>query len=299
MRRNEIFTGIYPALTTPFENGNLSTSKFTNNIEKYNGYDFSGYVVLGSTGETVLLDDRERISLVKTMCDIVPKGKKVIAGTGRESLRATIDFTNSIGKLGVDAALIITPSFYGGQMTAQVLTDYYKRVADNVNVPVLLYNVPKYTGVQLPLETILETMEHPNIAGVKDSSGNLGYFEEIVSNCPEDYSILQGSGSLIYLSLVIGGSGGILALSDMAPGETTGLYKSFINGDLDSAKAIQLKVAPVNNKIVGSFGVAGIKCALDKLGFIGGDPRPPLKPVGDELRKTIHSILDKAEIGTG
>ncbi|MCH7782617.1 dihydrodipicolinate synthase family protein [candidate division KSB1 bacterium] len=290
------FTGIFPALTTPFEQGQLSIGKLEKNIEQYNKYDFSGYLVLGSTGETILLDDSERLSLVKTMCTLTPEGKKVIAGTGRESTAATIEFTNKAAESGADAALVVTPSYYSGLMSAEVLVDYYLEIAENTDISILLYNVPKYTGLNLPLETISRTMRHPNIDGIKDSSGNMSYLEEIINmnSDSDDFSILQGSGSVLFASLMLGADGGVLALSDFAPRETTAIFEEFKKGDLDKCQKIQLKITPVNNKIVGSFGVPGIKYALDLLGFFGGDPRQPLKPSNKEVKEEIEKILSGA-----
>lgn len=292
----ELFIGVFPALTTPFERGEVSIDNFIKNVERYNQYDLAGYVVLGSTGESVLLDDTERISLVKACRETAPDSKKIIVGTGRESTSATIEFTNRAGDLGADAGLVVTPFYYRGKMSADVLTDFYTEVADNVNIPIFMYNVPKFTGLQLPFETVERAMNHPNITGIKDSSGNIGYLEEIINICPRDFSVFQGSGSVLYPSLLMGAHGAILALADFAPGETAAIYKAVKNNELEEGKRIQLAIAPANSKIVGSFGVPGIKYALDLIGFYGGDPRPPLKPVNEDTKSAIKQILLDAGI---
>jgi len=292
----ELFSGVFPALTTPFKDEKVSVDNFVKNVERYDQYDLAGYVVLGSTGESVLLDDTESISLVKACRETVPDNKKIIVGTGRESTSATIEFTNRAGDLGADAGLVVTPFYYRGKMSADVLADFYTEVADNVNIPILMYNVPKFTGLQLPLETVERAMSHPIITGIKDSSGNIGYLEEILNICPQDFSVLQGSGSVLYPSLFMGAHGGILALADFAPGETAAIYSAVKNNELEEGKRIQLAIVHANSKIVGSFGVPGIKYALDLLGFYGGNPRPPLKPVNEETKNTIKQVLLDAGI---
>jgi len=264
-----LFSGVFPALTTPYEDGKVSFYNFVRNLERYDQYDLAGYVVLGSTGETVLLDDTERISLVK-------------------ACRAT--------DLGADAGLVVTPCYYRGKMSADILTAFYTEVADKVNIPIFIYNVPKFTGIQLPFETVEQTMNHLNVIGIKDSSGNIGYLEEIVNICPQDFSVFQGSGSVLYPSLLMGAHGGILALADFAPGETAAIYKAVKNNELEEGKKIQIAIAAANNRIVGSYSVPGIKYAVDLVGFCGGDPRPPLKPVNEETKNDIKQILLDAGI---
>ncbi|KPK93242.1 hypothetical protein AMJ80_06030 [bacterium SM23_31] len=291
-----MFSGVFPALTTPYEDGKVSFYNFVRNLERYDQYDLAGYVVLGSTGETVLLDDTERISLVKACRATVPDNKKIIVGTGRESTHATIEFTNRVGDLGADAGLVVTPCYYRGKMSADILTAFYTEVADKVNIPIFIYNVPKFTGIQLPFETVEQTMNHLNVIGIKDSSGNIGYLEEIVNICPQDFSVFQGSGSVLYPSLLMGAHGGILALADFAPGETAAIYKAVKNNELEEGKKIQIAIAAANNRIVGSYSVPGIKYAVDLVGFCGGDPRPPLKPVNEETKNDIKQILLDAGI---
>jgi 4-hydroxy-2-oxoglutarate aldolase len=179
-------------------------------------------------------------------------------------------------------------------MTAQALEAYYLEVAEKSKIPVILYSVPKFTGLDLPLQSIVSLSRHPNIVGLKDSSGNVSSLGEILKSCPRDFNVLQGSGSVLYASLALGARAGILALADMAPGESVEIYKLVKAGDWDKAREIQLRVLTVNQKIVGNHGVPGIKCALDLLGYFGGDPRPPLRPVTSEVKDSIRQILKDA-----
>ena len=287
-------SGIFPALTTPFEKGELSPAGLKSNIEKYNQYALSGYVVLGSTGEGILMNDMEGLKAIELVRSTASPGKIVIAGTGTDSTRPTIEFTNKAADAGAQFALVVTPFYYKAQMTAQALEAYYLEVAEKSKIPVVLYSVPKFTGLDLPLQSIVSLSRHPNIVGLKDSSGNVSSLGEILKSCPRDFNVLQGSGSVLYASLALGARAGILALADMAPGESVEIYKLAKAGDWEKAREIQLRVLTVNQKIVGNHGVPGIKCALDLLGYFGGDPRPPLRPVTPEVKDSIRQILKDA-----
>jgi 4-hydroxy-2-oxoglutarate aldolase len=287
-------SGIFPALTTPFDKGELSLAWLKSNIEKYNRYDLSGYVVLGSTGEGILMDEAEGLKAIDTVLSSASPGKIIIAGTGTDSTRPTIEFTNQAAEAGAQYALVVTPFYYKAQMTAQVLEAYFLDVADHSRIPIILYTVPKFTGLDLPVQVIASLAEHPNIVGLKDSSGNISTFGEILKACPEDFNVLQGSGSVVHASLGLGAKGAILALADMAPGECVEIYKLARAGAWEEARKVQLRVITMNQRIVGTYGIPGIKCALDLLGYFGGDPRPPFRPVSQDVRENIGQLLRNA-----
>ena len=292
----KLISGIFPALTTPFENGSLSRVRLKGNIKKYNQVDLSGYLVLGSTGEGILMDKTERLTAIEIVRSAAGEGKIIVAGTGAQSTRATIEFTNEAGRAGAHYALVVTPFYFKAQMTAASLEAYFRQVAEEAKIPLLLYNVPKFTGLELPVETVAALASHPNIAGLKDSSGNIASLGQILRACPPDFSVLQGSGSVLFPSLAVGAKGAILALSDMAPEETVEIYKSFQTGEWEKAKDLQRRILEVNQKIVGSYGVPGIKHALDLLGYFGGEPRSPLQPVSKEIGKSIRKLLVDAQL---
>ncbi|NNG06178.1 MAG: dihydrodipicolinate synthase family protein [Desulfobacteraceae bacterium] len=284
-------SGILPALTTPFEKGDLSASQLKSNIEKFEKIDLAGYLVLGSTGESVLMNDRERIKAVETVRASASEGKTIVAGTGMQATRATIEFTNLAADAGADYALVVTPFYFKKQMTAQNLEYYYREVAEGSKIPVLMYNVPKFTGLDLPLEAILSLADHPNIVGLKDSSGNIAMVSELIKACPADFVILQGTGSVLFTSLILGAQGGILALSNVAPAETVKLFEMVKAGEMEKAREIQMRLITLNEMIVNTYGVPGIKCALDMVGYFGGHPRPPLQPVDQETKDSIGHLL--------
>jgi 4-hydroxy-2-oxoglutarate aldolase len=284
-------SGIFPALVTPFHKGKLSLAGLKSNIKKLNGFGFTGYVVLGSTGEGILMNEQEGLKAIETVRAAAAPGKIVIAGTGSESSSGTIDFSNKAARAGADYSLVVTPFYYKAQMTAAALEAYYREVADGSKIPIILYTVPKFTGLELPLQTIAAMATHPNVIGLKDSSGNMAAVSETLNTCPPEFSFFQGHGSLLFSALLLGAKGGILALSNIAPAETVEIYEFFRAGAYDKAREMQRRLLPVNQKIVGGFGVPGIKCAVDLLGYTGGDPRPPLRPVSREVRASIQQIL--------
>lgn len=284
-------SGIFPALVTPFQKGKLSLSGLKSNIKKLNPFDFTGYVVLGSTGEGILMDEQEGLRAIETVRAAAAPGKMVIAGTGSESSSGTIDFSNQAARAGADYSLVVTPFYYKAQMTATALEAYYREVADHSKIPIIMYTVPKFTGLELPLQTIVTMAAHPNVVGLKDSSGNMSAVSETLKACPQEFCLFQGHGSLLFSALQLGAKGGILALSNMAPGETVEIYKLFEAGDYERARELQLRLLPVNQKIVGGYGVPGIKCAAEMLGYAGGDPRSPLRPVSREVRESIRQVL--------
>jgi 4-hydroxy-2-oxoglutarate aldolase len=287
-------SGILPALTTPFEKGDLSVTQLKSNIEKFESIDLSGYLVLGSTGESVLMNDREGIKAVETVCASASQGKTIIAGTGMQSTRATIEFTNLAADAGAHYGLVVTPFYFKRQMTAENLENYYREVADKTKIPIVMYNVPKFTGLDLPLKAILSLADHPNIVGLKESSGNIALVGELIKSCPEDFAIFQGTGSLLFTSLMLGARGGILALSNMAPAETVEIFEMVNAGEMEKAREIQMRLITLNETVVNTYGVPGIKCALDLLGYFGGHPRSPLQPVGQDIKDAIGHLLKDA-----
>ena len=289
-------SGIFIALATPFEKGSVSFSKLKSNIDKYNAFDLAGYLVLGSTGEGIMMSGKEGLDAIETVRTTAAKGRIVIAGTGSASTQGTVEFINKAAAAGADYGLVVTPFYYKAQMTAQVLETYFRTVADQAKIPIIMYTVPKFTGLDLPLQTVLALADHPNIAGLKDSSGNLSFVSEVLKAVPPRFSLLQGHGSLLLAALMLGAKGGILALSNMAPSETVEIFKLAQQGDYVRARDIQMRVLTVNQKIVGSYGVPGIKCAMDLLGYAGGDLCPPLQPLGPEARESIGKLLQEARL---
>jgi 4-hydroxy-2-oxoglutarate aldolase len=218
--------------------------------------------------------------------------RPLIAGTGRESTKATIEATRRAAALGADAALVRTPSFFKSQMTSEVFMRHYAAVADASPIPVLLYNVTMYTGVTLPADAIEQLSAHPNIVGMKESGNDILYIGECVSRTPDDFTVLAGSASTLFQSLCAGVDGAVLALAALLPDECAELVRLVRENRIAEARALQRRVTPLARSIGGGFGISGLKAALDLLGYAGGPPRPPLRPASKQTIETIRGQLD-------
>ncbi|UCH65545.1 MAG: dihydrodipicolinate synthase family protein [Ignavibacterium sp.] len=286
--------GILPPLTTPFQDDEVAYDKLADNITKYNSFNLAGYVVFGSNGESVFLTKEEKLKLILTAREHANTEKKIIAGTGLESIKDTISLSNDAAKNGADYALIITPSFYKSAMNHDVLVEYFTIIADSVSIPVILYNVTKFTNVNINTDTVVKLAEHSNIIGLKNSSENIAQISETISNTPDDFIILAGTGSVLLPALYAGAAGGVLALANIAPDECISIYNLFKDGKLDEAQNIQNKMLAVNKAITAKYGVAGLKTAMGLLGYYGGLPRKPLQPLSSNQMHDLKTVLTNA-----
>src|SRR5882672_1022577 len=219
-------SGIFPALTTPYANdGSVSLPDLKYNIQRYNGTDLAGYVVLGSTWESVLLRQAEMDGILVTVKESAGKEKKLIAGTGAESTSETIERTKRAAEIGYHAALVKTPHYYKPAYKPEVLIAHYRQVADESPIPVLLYSVPQFTGIALESPEVVALSEHPNIIGIKDSSGNVQRVAEMIAGVPAAFQVLVGAAATIYPSLIIGARGCILALACALPEKCVALFE--------------------------------------------------------------------------
>lgn len=288
---NPRFTGVYAALTTPFKDDEVWPAKFKDNIRAFDRFGLAGYLVLGSTAENVYLSDAESEGLVAAAVEAAAPGKMIMVGTARESTKLTIEFTNRMAGLGAKAALVRTPGYYKAHLTAEALKAFYLDVAEASRLPILIYNFPQNTGIALDSGLVVELAEHPNIAGIKDSSGNLSAVGEVVPRVPGSFSFLLGTGSLVLPALLMGASGAILAMANAAPALCIHLYRLYQEGKLEEARRLQLDLVPLNRAVVWAYGIAGLKQAMDLLGFYGGPVRKPLLPLSDKGRAEIEAIL--------
>lgn len=286
--------GIYPPLTTPFVEDELSLEKLQKNLRRYERKNLSGYVLFGSNGESVFLTKDEKLQII---ADVREHTKKtLITGTGFDSIKETIHLTNEAAEKGADYALIITPSFFKSEMKHHTFFNYYTKVAESVMIPVIIYNVPKFTNVSIEPETIIKLAEHPNIAGLKDSTENSSRISEIVANVPESFKVIIGTASVLYSGLTAGAVGGILALANIAPDECIKVYDLCYEKKYPEALEIQNRMIPVNRAVTSKFGVAGLKAAMDLMGYYGGNPRLPLEPLGEAHLIELKMILKKASL---
>ncbi len=297
------FAGIYTPIVTPFQaNGTIDEGGVRRNVARWMDTPLSGLVVLGSNGEAPQLEDAEADRMIDIVRSEVPTARTLIAGTGRESTKATIAATRRAAAAGVDAVLVRTPSFFKPQMSAGVFERFYVEVADASPVPVLLYNVTMYTGVNLVPDAAARLAEHANIVGIKESGSDIGQIAEYVSRTPDDFAVLAGSAATFVHALCAGCDGAILALAALVPREVVSLAALVEEGRLEEARALQRRLMPLARAVGGQYGVPGLKAALELMGFSAGAPRPPLDPLPplaiDMVRAQLDAlgVLEKASL---
>jgi 4-hydroxy-2-oxoglutarate aldolase len=289
------FHGVFTPIVTSFDpQGHVAHDQMVANLERWNRTDLRGYIVLGSNGEWVFLDEQERLEVLRTARQAIPRDKLMIAGTASESTRHTIGMTEKAAEIGADAAIIVNPSYYKAQMTAPVLAKYYRTVADASPIPLMIYNLPPATGIDLAADLLVELSHHSNIIAVKDTGGNMLKMADTVRRAAPTFQVLAGSASFFYPSLAFGVTGGILALANIAPDESVALYDLFREKELDRGRELHLRMLPVNTAVTGRFGVSGLKAAMDRLGYYGGPPRPPLLPLDGPQCRELEEVLRRA-----
>lgn len=285
--------GIIPPLPTPFrEDGGLDLGILSDLVAHLAGTPLAGFLALGSNGEAVHLDDDEAERVVATVRAAAP-GRWLLAGTGRPSTRATVEATRRAAGAGADAVLVVTPHFFRGAMSADALAAHFEAVADASPVPVLLYNVPANTGLDVDAATVARIARHPNVAGVKDSSGDIGKLAELVRLAPagKRFDVFSGNYGSALPGYAVGTAGSILAAANVAPAECVAMRQAFLSGRLEEARALHLRLLPMARAVTSRFGVPGLKAALELLGRPAGSSRRPLLPLGAAAREELRVVL--------
>ena len=289
----ERFRGVYTPIVTPFrEDGAVDEVGLRRNVTRWMTTPLTGLVVLGSNGEAPQLDDAEADRIIDIVRAGVPIGRPLIAGTGRESTRAAIAATARAAAAGADAALVRTPSFFKSQMTTAAFVSHYTAVADASPIPVLLYNVSMFTGVNLAPDAVATLASHPNIVGMKESGSDIGLIAEFIAQTPDDFIVLAGSAATLFHALAAGCDGAILALAALVPGEIVRMRQLVSENRFDEARKLQRRLMPLARTIGGLHGVPGLKAALDLMDFAAGPPRPPLLPVPPQIVQLLRTQLD-------
>ncbi|KAK2572267.1 4-hydroxy-2-oxoglutarate aldolase [Acropora cervicornis] len=329
-------SGIFPPIVTPFEDDEeVSYAKLEENFSKWNDIPFkegyrqdypfawlwldrvskvlllslgeAGYVVQGSNGEYPYLRPDEKIDLVRKVRELAPKDKLIIAGSGCEATRDTIEMTKKMAEAGADAALVVTPCFYKNQMTVEALEKHFVKVAENSPIPVILYSVPANTGIDLVAQCVNKLSSHPNIVGLKDSGGDISKISYILhETAANDFQVLAGSASFLLASYHLGAVGGVCALANVLGREVCHLHEAFKQGKIEEAKLLQHKMILPNIaddddgeglkkwanvfKVTKNGGVPALKKSMEFFGYYGGPTRSPLLPLKDS------SILELKEI---
>lgn len=289
--------GIYPPIPTPFDAQEaVDLAALQLNLEFLEAHPLRGVVVLGSNGEAVHLTMDERVSMVGSVRSLLPPERLLIAGTGCHSTRQTIELSLSVASAGADAVLVLPPHYYKSRMTQDALIRHYHAVADASRIPVLVYNMPACTGMDLSAETISHIAEHPAIIGLKDSSGDVVKLGALREKLGLGFQLLAGSAGFLLPALSVGAVGGVLALANIAPKQCLAIHQLATAGNWDGAQAIQTRMVAPNAAVTRRWGVAGLKAAMDLLGLTGGPVRLPLLPLEPEEVAELKTLLMDADI---
>ncbi|HUF49697.1 MAG TPA: dihydrodipicolinate synthase family protein [Longimicrobiales bacterium] len=290
--------GIFPPVVTNFDavTGDIAPIPFRENLRRWIETPIDGVVLFGSNGEGALLDEDEKARLMGFARAVVPAGYPIIAGLSGESTRAAVREAKRLAAEGADVVLVHAPAYFGPHIPVGALLDYFRVIADESPVPVLLYHIPKYTHVTIEGGFIAELMRHPNVAGLKDSSGDIKRFADFTNACPKGCRIFVGNGALLYTALELGAVGGILGVANFAPQLCADIYRSFHEGNPGNAGRLQGRLTPLHKAIVAAHGGIGCKAALDLMGWSGGPPRAPLRPLSDGERQQVARVMQEAEL---
>jgi 4-hydroxy-2-oxoglutarate aldolase len=286
------FAGIYTPIVTPFtRDGDIDARGLQSNVDHYLATKLTGLVVLGSNGEAAQLEDDEADRVISIVRERVPRGRPLLVGTGRESTRATIAACRRAAGIGADAVMARTPSFYKPQMTSDNFVKHYTEVADASPVPVLLYNVTMYTGVNLLPDAVEKLSEHPNIVGLKDSGNDMLQIGDYLVRAKPGFTVLAGAAPTLFTSAVLGVHGAVLALAGLVPDLCVELFEHVRGGRVAEGRELQRRLMPLARAIGPVHGVPGLKAALDLVGLTGGVPRAPLRPVTPAAVDSLRTLL--------
>jgi 4-hydroxy-2-oxoglutarate aldolase len=288
--------GVFLPITTPFRSdGALDINGLAANIKQWNATGIDGFVLLGSTGERVHLDEREYLEIIQSAREAVSPGKLFIVGAGQQSTRGTVSEIKRVSEtVPVDAFLVITPSFYRPSLTQNALLNHYLAVADEATAPIILYSMPALTGIRIESQTAARLSEHANIVGIKDSSADVDGLRETVKLVRDDFAVLTGNGTIFHKALRAGACGGILAVGCVAPDLCVAIFRSAASIELDRAASLQNTLTPLAEAVTVRFGLGGLKAALDMNGYVGGFVRAPLSPPDNHAIAEIKNLLKEA-----
>ncbi len=285
--------GIFPPITTPFDaQGEIYRAKLKHNLERWNQTGLAGYVVCGSTGESVLLTMEEKLRLWEWAAEYAAPDKLLLAGTGMESVRETVELTNRAAALGYRAAMVRTPHYYKNLIhTAAAQALYFRAVADQSRIPIMIYNWPQATGLDIPAEAVAALSEHPNIIAIKESSGNLEKVMRMIREVRPGFQVLVGSAPTLYPSLMVGAVGAVLAFANAAPLAVLAVFEAVRTREYEAAQDWQNRIADAAVLVTTRYGIPGLKYAMDLKGYYGGPPRLPLVPPTPEAQREIEQAF--------
>src|SRR5712691_8170015 len=289
------YNGILLPVTTPFAaDEQIDHQGLAGNLKKWNTTGITGYVILGSTGERVHCDEREYVEVIESARQAVPKEFAFIVGAGQQSTRGTIREIEVAASAGAEAVLVITPHYYRSAITQDALVKHYALVADASSIPIILYSMPDLTGIKIEPETAARLSAHENIVGIKDSSNDVAKLAETARLVPNDFAVMIGNGTVFCEALQAGARAGILAVGCVAPQLCVAIDEAVQAGDIDRASALQAALTPLARAVTKTYGIGGLKAALEMVGFVGGAVRAPLQQPSEVGRDEIAELLREA-----
>lgn len=289
-------TGVLPPMITPFtDSGELDLAAHQANVARWNHMNLAGFLALGSNSEAVYLSETDKLELIKATIQAVDKDKLMMAGTGLESTKETIRLTNLAAKAGADCALVLTPNYYQSQMGDEAQRQFFLDVADHSDIPILMYNVTKFTGINLSPRVVQELSYHPNIIGMKDSAGDRQQLQRFFDVIGPEFNLIVGTASAWYEALDLGIDAAIMALANILPKECSKIRELY-HCDKASAQALNDKLRPLNQAVTATYGVAGLKYAANLLGYQAGFVRRPLLEIDEEAKQAIKDLLQQAGV---
>lgn len=289
------FDGIFPPIATPFHGDEPDLRGLSANVQRWARAGLRGLLVLGSNGEGPCVDADEAERVIATVRQDLPRDQVLMVGTGQPSTKLTIASTSLAARAGADVALVLTPFYFRSQMTAEALARHYTEVADASPIPIIMYNMPPVTGVTIPIATVLRLAAHPNIIGIKDSSGDMAYVGDLCAQTSRPFQVLVGVAPNLYPALCVGVNGGIVAIANAFPELCVRLFALARAGRHAEALEVQRVLTPLARAVTTTYSVPGLKCALDAAGYVGGAPRLPLLPLGPAQQQEIRQMVEKLQ----
>ena len=287
--KKTVFTGACTALVTPFSNGKVDYSMLRKLLHRQMAAGIHAVVLCGTTGEAPTLTDEEKLTIFQQAKEFTGDDCTIIAGTGSNSTQHALTLSRAAEEVGADALLVVSP--YYNKATAEGLLAHYGAIAGAVHIPVIAYNVPGRTGVDIPVEVYAQLAEIPNIAGVKEASSDITKINRIRSVCPGDFSVWSGNDSMIVPVMALGGQGVISVLSNLLPVETQAMAQAALDGDFDTAAALQIQLTPLIDLLFSEPNPIPVKAAMELLGLDCGSCRMPLTPFSSGNLKKLKQVL--------
>lgn len=291
---NKSLHGIIAPISTPFIDEEVAYDQLKENVLRYAETDLAGLFALGSNGENPALNDTERLKVFETILEARSPAQTIIAGVSFESALLTIRFARILVEMGADYISVLTPSYYKKALTDEAQQGYFEKVADALTVPILIYNAPGHTGITLSPKVVEKLSQHSNIAGMKDVAP--GMFPHYLQYAHDKFSIIAGTIDSLLPAMMIGAVGGVVSLANPFPQACCELYRLFMNGEVDQAKQLYLRLLHLNKSVAGLYAVPGVKAAMDLNGFFGGDPRSPLLPLNADQKAKLAQVVNESGI---